>query len=147
MKIPNFLISRIAFMSNLLVFALLLSTPLTFQSCSARYDLTSVSNVSNIAAKLPALMGKATGKYSDNESSVTSLMSDLTKAYEHSAGLKKNKEIANQWLIMKNELAQPFFDRWKDKGKLDNDFIKEAVKQVKGGMDAIEKAEKAKQKK
>jgi hypothetical protein len=146
MKTPNFQVIRISIFSKLLTFALLIGASATFQSCSAKYDMTSVSNLSNLATKLPALMGKATGKYSDNESSITSVLADITKAYDHSAGLKKNKEIANQWLILKNELAQPFFDRWKDKGKLDNDFIKEAVKQVKGGFDAIEKAEKAKKK-
>jgi predicted RNase H-like nuclease len=146
MEVINFQVNRFSFWSKLLLFAVLLNSSVVFQSCSSKYDMTSVSNVSNIATKLPALMGKATGKYSENEGSITSMMADITKAYDHSAGLKKNKEIANQWLIFKNELAQPFFDRWKDKGKLDKDFIKEAVSQVKGGLDAIEKAEKAKKK-
>jgi hypothetical protein len=137
---------RHGILSKLLVFAILLSTVVSFQSCSAGYDMISVQNVSNLATKIPALMGKATGNYSDNASSVTSLLKDIDSAYEHSKGLKKNKEIANQWLIFKNELAQPFFDRWKDKGKLDKDYVTEAVKQVKGGLDAIEKAEKAKKK-
>jgi hypothetical protein len=137
---------RNGFLSKLLVFAILLSTAVSFQSCSAGYDMISVQNVSNLATKIPALMGKATGNYSDNASSVTSILKDIDSAYEHSKGLKKNKEIANQWLIFKNELAQPFFDRWKDKGKLDKEYVAEYVKQIKGGLDAIEKAEKAKKK-
>ena len=40
-----------------------------------------------------------------------------------------------------------FFDNWKQKGKLDKDFVAEATKQVSKSLEAIKKAESAKKKK
>ncbi len=41
-------------------------------------------------------------------------------------------------------MVQPFLNRWKEKGKLDKDFITPAAKQVKDALASIERAEKAK---
>jgi len=115
-------------------------------SCLAGYDAPSMQNLTNISDKLPALMGKATEAYSKHEADATSLLSDIGKAAAHSASLKKNKEVAESWKILQNDLVTPFFTRWKDKGKLDKDFIKEATMQVTKSLDAIKRAESAKKK-
>jgi hypothetical protein len=115
-------------------------------SCMAAYDAMGTENVSTISTKLPALMGKATEAYSKHEADVTMLSSDLDKAVSHAASMKKNKEVAESWRLLQNDLVAPFLARWKEKGKLDKDFIKEATTQVTKSLDAIKRAEMAKKK-
>ena len=118
----------------------------TLPSCMASFDAVSMENVTSISKKLPDLMGKATEAYSKHEAEATSLLNDLGKAATHAASLKKNKEVAESWKILQNDLVAPFFARWKEKGKLDKDFVKEATMQVNKSLDAIKKAETAKKK-
>lgn len=118
----------------------------TFSSCVASFDAIGMENVTGISSKLPALMGKATETYGKHEADATTLLSDLGKAATHAASLKKNKEVADAWKILQNDLVAPFFARWKEKGKLDKDFIKEASMQVTKSLDAIKRAESAKKK-
>jgi hypothetical protein len=131
-----------------LLFGLLITTASAtmLPSCMAPYDAMGTENVNSIATKLPALMGKATEAYTKNEAEVTSLTSDLDKAVAHAASMKKNKEVAESWRLLQTELVAPFLARWKDKGKLDKDFIKEATTQVTKSLDAIKKAEMGKKK-
>lgn len=125
---------------------LLFSTTTVMQSCSPQFDQMGLDNVTNLGSKLTDLMAKAIEPFGKHSSAVSSLLTDLGKAAEHSAGQKRNKEIADQWKILTNDLAQPFFDRWKEKGTLDKDFVKEFVGQVGKSLDAIKKAELAKKK-
>lgn len=134
-----------AFKTFSLLFSLglfLLSTP----ACSPKFDPTGLNNATNIGTKLSDLMSKATGAYSSNATAVATLLTDLDKAYEHAKSVKGNKTIAESWRILKVDLVSPFFEKWKAQGKLDKDFIKEAVTQVNQSMTAITKAEKAKRK-
>ncbi len=124
----------------------LFTTMTTMQSCSASFDQMGLDNITNIGGKLTDLMAKATEPYGKHEASVSKIMNELTQAADHAAGQKRNKEIANQWSTLKNELAMPFFDRWKSKGVLDKDVVKESVGQVGKSLDAIKKAELAKKK-
>jgi len=127
-------------------FVLFSATTLTMQSCSPTFDQLGLDNITNIGGKLTELMSKAVEPFGKHASSVTNLLGDLSKATEHAAGQKRNKEIAESWKILTNDLATPFFDRWKEKGTLDKDFIKESVGQVGKSLDAIKKAELAKKK-
>lgn len=134
---------------NTLVLSLALfcvGTMTTLSSCVAAYDAASVENLTNISTKLPKLMEKATEAYSKHEPAATSILSDIGKAATHAASLKKNKEVAESWKILQNDLVGPFFARWKESGKLDKDFIKEATMQVTKSLDAIKRAESAKKK-
>ena len=124
----------------------LFSTMSTMQSCSASFDQMGLDNITNIGGRLTDLMAKATEPYGKHESAVTKILTDLTSAADHAAGQKSNKDIAKSWNILKNELAMPFFDRWKNKGVLDKDVVKESVGQVGKSLDAIKKAELAKKK-
>lgn len=125
-------------------FVLFSTTTLTMQSCSAKFDQAGLDNVTNLGSKLTDMMGKATEPFGKHADAVSKILKDLDAATQHAAGQKKNKEIAESWKILTNDLAKPFFDRWKEKGILDKDFIKESVGQVGKSLDAIKKAEMAK---
>jgi hypothetical protein len=126
---------------------LLLSAAGTLQSCSPKFDKIGFENISNLGTKLTDLMNLATEPYSKHKDTATTLLANLGKAYDHAKGVKGNKEIAESWRILKDELAGPFFARWQEKGKLDKDFVKESVAQVAKSVTAITNAEKAKKKK
>lgn len=131
------------FKASTLLFALglfLLSAP----SCSPRFDAIGFDNISTIGTKLTDLMNKATGSY--NATAASSLLTEIDKAYEHAKSVKGNKSIAESWRILKTDMVAPFLDKWKTDGKLDKDFVKEAVAQVKKSITAITNAEKAKKK-
>jgi hypothetical protein len=131
----------------LLSFGLILfSVTTTMQSCSAKFDQTGLDNVTNLGGQLTQLMGKATEPYGKHSEAVTKLLADLGDAATHAAGQKKNDEVAKSWKILNDELATPFFNRWKEKGLLDKDYEKEAAGQVGKSLDAIKKAEMAKKK-
>ena len=131
----------------LLTFGLVLfSVTTTMQSCSAKFDQVGLDNVTNLGGQLTQLMGKATEPFGKHSESVTKLLGDLSAAVTHAASQKKNDEIAKSWKILNDELAVPFFDRWKEKGILDKDYVKEAAGQVGKSLDAIKKAEMAKKK-
>ena len=131
----------------LLTFGLVLfSVTTTMQSCSAKFDQVGLDNVTNLGGQLTQLMGKATEPFGKHSEAVTKLLGDLGGAVTHAAGQKKNDEIAKSWKILTDELAVPFFDRWKEKGILDKDYVKEAAGQVGKSLDAIKKAEMAKKK-
>ncbi|MCA0238903.1 MAG: hypothetical protein LCH81_21195 [Bacteroidetes bacterium] len=115
-------------------------------ACMAPYDAMGTEYVNSISTKLPALMNKATEAYSKHETEVSSLNSELDKVVAHAASMKKNKEVAESWRLLQTDLVAPFIARWKDKGKLDKDFIKEATMQVTKSLDAIKRAEAAKKK-
>jgi len=116
----------------------------TNMACSPKFDQMGVDNVKNISTKVTGLMGKATGPY--NEPAAADLLSDLDKAQAHAAGIKGNKSIAESWKVLKDDLVAPFLMKWKEKGKLDAPFVKEATAQVVKSLDAIKKAEMGKKK-
>lgn len=131
---------------NTLMFGFLLlgATSLT-QSCN-RFDNIGYGNATNLATALTDLMAKATGKYDNNTEAISKVKDGLTKAVSHAAGRKNNKEIATAWQTLQDDLVTPFLDRWKDKGMLDKDYVKEATAQVSKSLEAIKKAELARKK-
>jgi hypothetical protein len=122
------------------------ASTLTMQSCAAKPDPTGLGNATNLGTKLTDMMGKATEPFGKHSKAVASLLEELNKAAEHSCGQKKNKEICESWKTLTNDQAKPFFDRWKEKGVLDKDYVKEAVGIMGKSLDAIKQAELAKNK-
>lgn len=116
-------------------------------SCSPKFDKIGSENAANLGSKLPELMGKATEAYAKHSDAVSAMQADLQKAYDHAASIKGNSNLANAWKVLKDELAGPFFARWKENAKIDKDVVKESVKQVNASLDSIKKAEMAKKKK
>lgn len=126
---------------------LLLAIGLVLTPACVKPDPMGMENATNMTTKLPDLMNKSVTKtYNSQKSDIENTLADLTKAQEHAAAQKSNKEIAGMWKILRDEQLVPFFDRWKEKEKLDKDFVKEAVAQVKKSLEAIKKAEQNKRK-
>jgi hypothetical protein len=141
------LLPTLPFRPILLVLGLLLaSTATTLQSCSPRFDAIGSQYVNTLASALPDLMGKATGSFADHKADVEKLLADVAQAATHAAAIKRNREVAESWKLLQNDLVAPFFNSWKDKGKLDKDFVKEASAQVKKSLAAIKRAEDGKRK-
>ena len=131
--------------TNVLPFALGFLLFSAMQSCS-KFDKVGLDNVTNLSTALSELMGKATGKYSANTAAITKVTAALDSAVKHAAGVKKNTEIAEAWKTLQTDLVAPFLARWKEKGMLDKDVVKEATTQVTKSLEAIKKAEMAKKK-
>lgn len=112
----------------------------------ARFDKPALDNATMLSDKVPALMEKATKSYNDNEADANGVLKSLDEACDHAAATKKNKEVAEQWRLVRDDMVKPFLTRWKEKGKLDKDFIKPAAIQVRDALAAIVRAEKAKPK-
>lgn len=134
--------------TSLFVWAIVLSGLLTgLSSCvAARFDQVALDNATGLGNTLPALMQKATGAYSQSETEVTAILKTLDDAHSRAAATKKNGDVAEQWRILRDDMVKPFFARWKEKNKLDKDFIKPAATQVKDALASIERAEKVKPK-
>ena len=118
----------------------------TTPACSPQFDKAGLDNITNTGGQLTTLMGKATEPFGKHSAAVSKIQDEIAKATEHAAGQKRNTEIAKSWKVLGEELATPFFNRWKEKGILDKDYIKESVGQVGKSLDAIKKAEMAKKK-
>lgn len=127
-------------------FGFLLSiTALGTQSCSAKFDPAGLENAKNLATALPELMNKAaTSKYSANTEAIQKVTTEIENAAKHAEGQKKNKNIAQSWRTLQSDIVTPFFARWKEKGMLDKDVVKESVSQATDSLNAIKKAEMAK---
>ncbi len=127
-------------------FALAALLALVASCTSARIDTVAIENAKNLAKNVPALMLKATKAYSENEPEVKAIVASLTAAYDRAAATPKNKEVTEQYRLLRDKMVQPFLDRWKEKGKLDKDFVKEATDQVKSAIASIIRAEESKPK-
>lgn len=115
------------------------------QSCT-KFDKIGLDNATNLATSLTELMGKATGKYTAHTDAIQQVSTALSNAVKHAESRKKNLEIAEAWKTLQNDLVAPFLTRWKEKGSLDKDFVKEATTQVAKSLEAIKKAELARKK-
>jgi len=116
-------------------------------SCvGARFDQVALDNTTALSTQLPALMSKATGAFATHEAEAQSLLTKITDAYNHALSTKKNKDVAEQWRILRDDLVQPFITRWKESGKLSKAVVDVSTNQVKDALASITRAEKAKPK-
>ena len=118
----------------------------TNMACSPKFDQTAVDNVTNLRTLLTDLMGHATHSFASHSAEIKKVTDALDKAVAHANATKGNKAIADSWNTLKDDLVTPFLARWKEKGSLDKDFVKEATTQVTKSLDAIKKAEMGKKK-
>lgn len=63
---------------------------------------------------------------------------------ERAKNTPRNKDSAEQWRLLQDDIVKPFFDLWKDKGKLDADYVKISQGQVQRSLESIARAEKSK---
>jgi len=130
----------------LLAFGIFAFASMTNMACAPRFDQMGMENVTNLSTLLPSMMSKATSDYASNSDIIKKASDALDKAVSHANSVKGNKSIATSWNTLKNDLVAPFLARWKEKGKLDGTFVKEATSQVAKSLDAIKKAEMGKKK-
>lgn len=122
---------------------LLLGAASAMQSCT-KFDKVGLDNATNLSTELTSLMSKAsTSKYTSNTEATKKVSDALAKAVQHAESVKRNKEIATSWTTLQDDLVIPFLARWKDKGMLDKDVVKESTAQVTKSLEAIKKAEMA----
>jgi hypothetical protein len=114
------------------------------QSACSKPDPVGIANATNMNTDLVSLMKKGTESYSTHATAITKVQADIEKAYEHAKSGKRNKEITESWRLLRDDITNPYFARWKEKGKLDKDFINEQVKTATKSLEAILKAEKGK---
>ncbi len=126
--------------SFFLVFGFLFFSAATLPACKST-DLVGMQNATNLSTQLTTLMNKANEPFAKHSDEIKSAMSALMAAEQHATEQPRNKIIAKQWTTLRTGLVEPFITRWKE-GKLDKDFIKEAVLQVQNSLAAIRKAGK-----
>lgn len=122
---------------------LLLGLGLVLQSCSPKCDPDNITTAVNLATELPALMAKASSKkYSQEDAD--KVLKPLAAALERAKATSRNKDSAEQWRLLQDDLVLPFFNMWKEKGKLDADYVKVSQGQVERSLNSIARAEKSK---
>jgi hypothetical protein len=126
------------------VMAFLLSFTLLSTTQCSRIDRLGLANVNGLLTALPDLVRKGNEPFSKHADAITKAQSDIEKACEHAKGRKRNKEVAESWRILKDEVSAPVFKNWKEKGKLDKDFAAASADQMAKMLQAILNAEKRK---
>lgn len=111
---------------------------------SARYSPAAVETVRKISTALPALMEKATAPYDNHKADVDALIAELDKAQSDAAAIKRNKEVAEQWRLLRDDVVKPYVNRWKEKGALSAALVKPAVESAKKSLASILRAEEGK---
>lgn len=131
---------------NAWMIGFLILSAATMQSCT-KFDKVGLDNATNLSSDLSSLMSKAsTSKYTANTEAIKKVSDALASAVQHAEGVKRNKEIASSWTTLQDDLVIPFLARWKEKGMLDKDVVRESTAQVSKSLDAIKKAELARKK-
>jgi len=111
--IPNFL-------SRLLAFVFLLILPVSCSPIISGYDLDAYKNATSLKARSLSVIDLAEKPYSANAVKVDSLMVDIDKAYEFSAGISNNDISAEQWSRIRDpreNFVGGFIEFWKSQGK------------------------------
>jgi hypothetical protein len=121
--------------------------PFIFQSCVkyiAAYDPIALNNAVSLKSKSLNLVNKATEPYTDHEKEILESMQELEQAYEYACSLPKNNISVRQWEVLKDpgtNLLGGFFQYWKQKEKLTQEFIDEISGEISRAFDTIIKLE------
>ncbi len=147
MNLSIFPKKSLGFFTTALFAILLFFVSTTFQSCKCPYSASAVETTQKLNKSVPELMEMAvTKKYDDASANIVLVKNDIESALNTAKSEKCRKEIAEMWRVFRDEQANPFFEQWKTKGKLDKDFVKNYAASVKKSLDAILRSEKAKKK-
>lgn len=109
-------------------------------SSTPRFDNVAYTQAISIKLDTLALMDKAVDDYSQHRQEVEQLMRQIDKAYEYTQGRKNAELILEQWKIIRDpgeNLVVGFFNRWKEKGRLNSDFIGGSKTNVSGAFNQI----------
>jgi hypothetical protein len=113
------------------------------RTCKNAYDAAYVNKAELIEIHAHHLFSRAHEPYSNYRYAAERLLKELESINEHVAG-KKNKELAYNWLLIRNEMAIPFIKRWREEGQLDRMFANEFDKQFRISVQTLIKQEHAK---
>lgn len=86
------------------------------------------------------LMSFATSPFEDYQDDVSTLRTELTKAYEFALGRPDNELSTEQWAILISEdgnLLGGFLERWETEGTLGEMFVTEMQSLVSDAFDTI----------
>lgn len=135
--------------SNLVFF--ILSILLLF-ACAPRialYNETAYSNAVSLKVESLALMDKASDSISAHVQEISTLETNIEKAYQYVRWLPRNELTVAQWEILKDpnrDLLGGFLAKWKEKKVLHAAFIQEKEKQTTDAFNEILKLETGKNK-
>jgi hypothetical protein len=133
-------------------FAILLTCSFLFYACAPRialYNETAYSNAVALKVESLALMGKATDSSSAHVQEISTLETNIEKAYQYVRWLPRNELTVAQWEILKDpnrDLLGGFLKKWENEKVLHVVFIEEKKKQISNTFDEILKLETGKNK-
>jgi hypothetical protein len=115
----------------------------------ALYNETAYSNAVSLKVESLALMDKATDSISAHVQEISTLETNIEKAYQYVRWLPRNELTVKQWEILKDsnrDLLGGFLKKWENEKVLHVVFIKEKEKQISDAFDEILKLETGKNK-
>lgn len=132
------MISKSKLRRRLLILAIILS----IWSCStiSVFSPEAYKQAVDLKVESLELMSFATSPFDEYKENVTTLRTDLTKAYEFALGRPDNELSAEQWEILINEdgnLLGGFLKRWETEGTLGEMFVTEMQSLVSDAFDTI----------
>ncbi|MCC7506071.1 MAG: hypothetical protein IT259_12260 [Saprospiraceae bacterium] len=122
---------------------LLAGMSISLTSCSPKCDPDAITTATNLSTELPALMEMASSK-KFNQEAADKVLKPLADMVERAKNTPRNKDSAEMWRLLQDDIVKPFFDMWKSKGKLDADYVRLTKGQVERSLASISRAEKAK---
>ncbi len=127
--------------------AFLAASATFFNSCAPTFDAAASTKITDLQKLLPSVISHASHDFAGHESDVKKAMAAVDSALDYAKNRKRNKAVAEMYGVLKNDLLQKFFDRWKSEKKLGDTYIKEFSKQLSENLARIANAENAKKKK
>ena len=120
-------------------------------ACStiATYDQNAYEKATGAKAEALALMDKATGTFSANETEIEAVALTIDKAYEYDRGRALNSITVKQWEILRvpnRNLFGGFIRRWREKGSFRQAYISEKKPDISEAFDQIIELERGKPK-
>ena len=115
----------------------------------ALYNETAYSNAVSLKVESLALMDKASDSISAHVQEISTLETNIEKAYQYVRWLPRNELTVAQWEILKDpnrDLLGGFLKKWEKEKVLHVVFIKEKEKQISDAFDEILKLETGKNK-
>ena len=106
----------------------------------APFELKEYEQATSIKVDALALMDKSTETYSDHQSEIEQLKTNMEKAYEYAKGRQKNEDSTQQWALVKSPEKNSFggfLARWKKDTTLKPEFVNESKGEIAKHFDQI----------
>jgi hypothetical protein len=113
------------------------------------FNQTAYNQAVSIKTDALSLITKANENYSDHQSEIDSLKSNVEQAYQFSKSIPNNTETTSQWEIIRDPQRNSLFgflERWKNKNTLSDTFISQVKTTISFDFDMIINLENGKRK-